>query len=425
VIRRSSESSRVAPAGIVLREARAADRQALADSGWRAFRGPDPEMWQRYFATETEYLSPRDTLIAEIDGRIAGHATELRLAFGVRGHDLPMRGVAAVAVVPESRRRGVAEALVRGLLRRMKRRGDALSMLYPFRVSFYRRFGWGTVEWIEALRVLPSQLPPSRERRHVRRLDREQDGRALRRVYDAARRRLAGPLARSETWWTQRVLARAAEGVVHVDPGSGRIEGYALYDTVAEPPNPRPHVVVRELFAVTPAAFRGLLGFFEALGDQYLSVQLMRPRGEGTPLLEEFGLVGSSESLRMMELSGLSAAGAMLRLVDVPAALALHPGPAANGARGRVGLDIDDPVFPAARAFDVSFGAAGARARAGRDARDRLALPVSSLAQIYLGAASARTLLAHGFAAGSERAAARLDEAFAGPPPFLGALNAF
>jgi hypothetical protein len=112
--------------------------------------------------------------------------------------------------------------------------------------------------------------------------------------------------------------------------------------------------------------------------------------------------------------------------VDVAEALALHPGPARNGARGRIGLDLEDPVFPAqGKGLDVTFGARGARVTPGRQARDRLALPVASLAQIYLGGASARLLLAQGLATGSPRAAEKLDRAFEGPPVFLGVLNGF
>jgi predicted acetyltransferase len=119
-------------------------------------------------------------------------------------------------------------------------------------------------------------------------------------------------------------------------------------------------------------------------------------------------------------------AGAMLRLVDVAQAFALHPMPARNGARGRIGLDLEDPVFPAhTRGLDVSFGARGAKLAAGRTARDRLKMPVAALAQVYLGGASARTLLRQGMITGSARAAETLDRAFEGPPAFLGILNGF
>src|SRR5207237_8217609 len=103
--------------------------------------------------------------------------------------------------------------------------------------------------------------------------------------------------------------------------------------------------------------------------------ELSLPRGAGAGLVSDFELAGQPESLRLLQTAALVGAGAMLRLVDLPAAFALHPAPHANGVRGRAGLDVTDPVLPAGRgAFDVTFGARGAQVVRGRTARARLAL---------------------------------------------------
>ncbi|MGH7724301.1 MAG: GNAT family N-acetyltransferase [Candidatus Eiseniibacteriota bacterium] len=411
---------------IVVREARKGEEEKLADSGFRSFRTADRESWLKYVFRENPHLVAPDTLVAEIGGQIAGQASGFRFTMSLAGRDVPVRGIAAVAVVPEFRRQGVADAVMLALHRQMKRRKEALSMLYPFRMSFYRKFGYGTVEWLEFLRVSPDQLPESPLRRNVRRFDREKDAAALARAYEAARAGTSGRILRSKDWWDVRVLARVGEGVVYVDPGSRRITGYALFDIPADPPYPRQHALVRELVAATPEAFRGILGFFESLGDQYKMLELSFPRGQGLGLEQNFGVIGLPEPLRLFQTAGYASAGAMLRLVDVAAAFALHPGPAANGARGRLGLDLEDPVFPGQTgAFDVTFGASGARVARGRSARDRLALSVATLAQIYGGGTSARVQLGQGMIAGSARAARLLDRAFEGPPVHLLPLNGF
>ena len=406
------------------RESRPGEAASLARSGSRSFRSATPELWQSYF--EAREVSPPDTLVVEVDGVTAGHATMIPLTMSLAGRDVPMRGVAAVAVLPEFRRRGVADALMRECLKRMRRRGEALSLLYAFRMSFYRKFGYGVSEWADHVRVAPAQLPASPLRRRVRVLDRVRDQREVRRVYEASRGGRTGPLKRSAEWWEMRVFKRAPDGGVYVNPATRRMEGYLLYDVPVDPPYPRQQLLVRELVAVTPEAFRGLLGFLEAQGDQFKLIEIAMPRGQAVGLLTDFGLVGVTEALRLFQTTGLASGGAMTRLVDVTKALALHPAPAKNGARGKIGLDLEDPVFPAqSRGFDVSFGARGARALPGRSARDRLALPVASLAGVYMAGSSARTLLAQGFATGSRRAAELLDEAFAGPPTFLYPLNGF
>jgi predicted acetyltransferase len=413
-------------ARLAVRTMRPGEEEMLAGTGARSFRSGERELWLRNVYQNNPYLAADDTLVATIGGRIAGHASGYRFTMGLAGRDVPVRGIAAVAVVPEFRRRGVADALMVGLHRQMRRRGEALSMLYAFRMSFYRKFGYGVVEWADHLRVAPARLPASPLRKHVRYLNRPDDEALVRRVYEKSRALGTGAFVREDAWWQIRIWPRANEGVVYVDPRTKRPQGYALYDVPAEPPYPRQQAQVKELIALTPDAFRGLIGYFEALGDQYRMLELTLPPGEGRGLLKDFEYLGAPESLRMFQTTGLAAGGAMLRLVDVAEAFALHPGPAKNGARGRIGLDLEDPVFPAqGRGLDVTFGARGARVRPGRTARDRIALPVASLAQIYMGGASARVLLAQGLATGSPRAAEKLDRAFEGPPAFLGVMNGF
>ncbi|MEP7028860.1 MAG: sterol carrier protein domain-containing protein, partial [Candidatus Eisenbacteria bacterium] len=295
-----------------------------------------------------------------------------------------------------------------------------------FRMSFYRKFGYGVVEWVDHARVAPARLPASPLRRNVRHLERPADQPLVQRLYEKSRAQGTGAFVRKDAWWEIRVWARVNEGVIYTNPQTRKPEGYALYEVPAEPPYPRQQAQIRELVALTPDAFRGLLGYFEGLGDQYKMIELTLPRGQASGLLRDYEYLGAPESLRMFQTTGLTAGGAMLRLVDVAEAFALHPAPAANGATGRIGLDLEDPVFPAqARGFDVAFGPRGARVTPGRSARDRLAMPVASLAQVYLGGASARLLLAQGLATGSARAAEKLDRAFEGPPAFLGIMNGF
>ena len=411
---------------MVLRTMRPGEEEVLAGTGFRSFRSGERELWLRNVYQDNPYLSPDDTVVVTIGGRIAGHASGYRLTMSLAGVDVPMRGIAAVAVVPEFRRRGVADALMKGLHRQMKRRGEALAMLYAFRMSFYRKFGFGVVEWADHVRVAPHRLPGSPLRRNVRELDRLEDAPAVEKVYEKSRSQGTGMFVRAEAWWRIRVWARANEGVVYVDPASRRLAGYALYDVPTEPAYPRQHLWIKELVALTPDAFRGLLGYFESLGDQYRMIELSLPSGQATGLLGDYEYLGAPESLRLFQTVGVTGGGAMLRLVDVAQAFALHPCPGRNDARGRIGLDLEDPVFPAqARGLDVLFGARGAKVTPGKSARDRLAMPVAALAQVYLGGASARVLLRQGLIAGSPRAAETLDRAFEGPPTFLGILNGF
>jgi predicted acetyltransferase len=426
---------------LVFRSARKGEEGTLATVAYRAFQAGDPEAWLRHF-TEHAHLAIENVIVAETDGQLVGHATSLDLTMSFAGADVPFQGLASVAVLPEFRRRGIADRLVRESLRRMRRRGEALTLLHPFRLSFYRRFGYGVCELRDVVRTSPDRLPDSVLRRHVRAFSRPRDEALVKQAYDLARADTTGQLKRSDYWWDVRVFKRSSSGAVYVDPGSKAIAGYLLFDVPEGDAYGVQHLLVRELRAPTPGAYRGLIGFLGALGDQYEVVELMLPRGQGAPLLDEPGvrdepllvdgasrhpgLCPPTPVTRRRNVLGLTAAGAMGRIVDVAAALALHPSPRRHGVRGTIGLDVEDPVFTdAPRAFDVTFAARGVQTTPGSAAGDRLSLSIERLTQVYFGAASARDLLSQGFVVGSAKAAALLDAAFAGPPLFLGAYNGF
>jgi len=405
---------------ITLRSSRRDDDDALAATAAAAFKTPEPENFVRFFR-EHSARGPADTLIAEIGRKIAGHMSALRLTMRFRGAELPFRGVSVVAVVPERRQLGVAERLLREHLRRLRAKGEPLSILYPFAIPFYQKHGWGVVEWIDALRLPPRALPPSPLRRNVRRLDLASDGLAMRGVYEQARERSNGFLVRDDYWWDRRVIGRASERMAYVDPERG-LEGYLLYEVPSEPGYPGQHALVRELVAATPAAAQGLVGFLAALGEQFDEVELLRPRGDGPSLARSPQLV-TRDQHELFRPICVTVSGAMARIADVPGALAAHP--AATGGSGRIGLDVSDPHLPRPLAFDVTLSSKGARATPGSRHRDRLALSVDRLAQVYFGAARASLLLEQGHAAGHPDAAARLDDAFAGPPLYLSRMNFF
>lgn len=62
----------------------------------------------------------------------------------VRGTVLPMAGIAGVATHPAARRQGHIRALLPQVLTEARDAGAVVSCLYPFRASFYERFGYTT-----------------------------------------------------------------------------------------------------------------------------------------------------------------------------------------------------------------------------------------------------------------------------------------
>ena len=82
------------------------------------------------------------SLVAEEDGEALACAAAIPMRQNVRGLVHPMAGIASVASHPAARRRGVVRALLVRLLRQMRDAGHPVSCLYPFKPSFYERFGY-------------------------------------------------------------------------------------------------------------------------------------------------------------------------------------------------------------------------------------------------------------------------------------------
>jgi predicted acetyltransferase len=82
------------------------------------------------------------TLVVEEDGTSLAAVSVVPMRQNVRGTLHPMAGVSGVAVHPLARRRGHVRTLLTRLLGDMRDDGHPVSALYPFRASFYERFGY-------------------------------------------------------------------------------------------------------------------------------------------------------------------------------------------------------------------------------------------------------------------------------------------
>lgn len=401
------------------------EEELLAHAAFRSFRVGTAEGWTQYFR-ENPHVHDGATVVAEWNGQRAGSATALDFTMSLAGVDVPMKGVAAVAVLPEYRRRGIADALMRSLVTTMKSQGAALSLLYPFKVSYYARFGYALVETWDHLRVGPWQLPSSPLRTNVEPAT-ERDRPVVRALYEALRARTTGQLVRSDYWWTERIQRRTPECAVYRDPATGTVDGYVMYEVPGEPAYPGQVFRAREIRARTSDAHRGLMGFLAALGEQYSTVEMCLPRGEACTAVTDFGLVGAPRELASYDLVGVLTSGAMARVLDVPKALAMHPSPAKHGPWGATfGLDVTDPCAGKdPLRYDVIVTPDGAVATPGGASTERLALSIGELSRVYLGAAKSTALLARGYARGSVQAAEILDACLAGPEVYLGLLNGF
>jgi predicted acetyltransferase len=103
---------------------------------------PWPAEDEEAYAKRMRFYETAVSLIAEEEGRTLACVAAFRMRQNVRGLVHDMAGVASVASHPSARRRGLVRELMWRLLRQMRAEGCAVSALYPFRPSFYARFGF-------------------------------------------------------------------------------------------------------------------------------------------------------------------------------------------------------------------------------------------------------------------------------------------
>ena len=106
------------------------------------------------------YLEGNLTLAVVQDGVSVAEAAAIPLRQNVRGLVCDMAGVTAVATHPRVRRQGHARRLMTELLGQMRDRGCAVSCLYPFRPSFWQRFGYVGLPKARTTSFPPAGLAP-------------------------------------------------------------------------------------------------------------------------------------------------------------------------------------------------------------------------------------------------------------------------
>jgi predicted N-acetyltransferase YhbS len=104
------------------------------------------------------YRSGELTLVAEEDGRAMAVVSSIPMRQNVRGTVYPMAGIAGVATHPLARRKGYVRALLTELLGRVRDAGQPVSALYPFRPSFYERFGYASLPKLRTATFAPADL---------------------------------------------------------------------------------------------------------------------------------------------------------------------------------------------------------------------------------------------------------------------------
>jgi predicted acetyltransferase len=283
-----------------------------------------------------------ETLLLGKDGARIVAACQLHpLRQWVAGSRLPCAGIGTVAISPAYRRRSLGAEMMTEALHAALERGDVASALYPFRVSFYQKLGYGQAGEVLQYQVAPQNLPDTPERARVELLDGDVTRLEALELYGHWMRGQNGQLERSQSLWREMVGEhdRCLAGYRGADGG---LEGYALLVYRPDMPRAERYVEVDELVATTPAARRGLYAWLASLSDQWEQLLLRALPSErlGEAIREPRLPPGSAPLWRLWAPAAVLLHGTMFRLLDLKAAWQQRA--VASGSDLTVGLEVED-----------------------------------------------------------------------------------
>ena len=340
--------------------------------------------------------------VAEEGGRLVGACQLFWLRQWIGGAPMPVMGLAAVAISPTHRRRGLAGRMLTSGFEHARERGDVASALFPFRAAFYEELGYGLAGEAHQYQVPPSLLPDDREeRRRIRLVDTPEDEQAMWDVYDEAARTLqTGQLHRTARSWRNSWGDENQAAVVYYAE-SGRPEGYAIVRYRADLPINTRFLEVEERAWLTIPAQRGIYAWLSTLGDQWREIvyRAHPEEGFGDRISEPRLPLLSNPNWRLWFPSATLLRGPMFRLLDVPEALRLRT--AAVGVQMTVRLEVIDPQISENQGpwrVRIEGGKIEVEPHDGGAVECTLRLGVDTLARIFIGAIAPWQAIANGLA---------------------------
>jgi predicted acetyltransferase len=357
--------------------------------------------------------------IDEQTGAIVACHGQIALEINFLGQVLPALGIAAVAVAPHRRGQKLARLMLEHALVTAATQQIPLSMLYPFQHGFYRKLGWAWVSTTHQYCVSTRHLPLYPERSQMIPYH-PQHEQTLKATYQQAASQHNGWLQRSEhKWQTYFKLSDGEECYLY--QADGQILGYVFLQFTTKEGAPNCLAVkIIEWVALTPAAYRGILGFLASLRDQVVTVIWNTDPADPFPhFLQEQTcdprLGAARLGFGLIHRLGSIGGGFMWRLIDVAAALQVRP--IQPGSPFTLTLQVRDELL-GERSFTVEFAAE--KMQLVDRAAPVLKLSIEQLTVLFSGARQATDLVRMGEVewAGELALLASLDQAWQAPPLF-------
>ncbi|MFY0758361.1 GNAT family N-acetyltransferase [Metabacillus dongyingensis] len=165
-----------------------------------------------------------------------------------------MGGIAGVATYPEYRRSGYVKEMITFLLEYMRKEGFGVSMLHPFSVPFYRKYGWELFcSRLKASLKSEDLVMKKQVQGKIRRFQKEAHSSLIEEIYDQFAKKFSGMLVRETSWWQASIYDELTAAVYYNEAGEAK--GYMLYEVKKD------KMTVEEFVPLTTDARIGLWNF--------------------------------------------------------------------------------------------------------------------------------------------------------------------
>lgn len=267
----------------------------------------------------------RDTLENDQNASFHGLFREGRLVGVMKWYDLPMNvhgvpmltgGIGTVAVDLLHKKEKVAMAMLRGFLATYRERGVSLVSLYPFRVDFYKKMGFGVGTKVHQYRIKPASLPYASKDKvfYLGEDDREQ----ILACYHRIVRQTHGMIKKTER--ELKSFLEQPEQVVVGCKKDGKVIGYLVFQfqRIHDDNRMQNDIVVKEFLYETYEAMAQLLSFLHSQADQINRVVLTTADEDFHLLLSDPGNGTDRLLPSVYHESHVSGVGLMYRVIDIP-----------------------------------------------------------------------------------------------------------
>ncbi|NND02043.1 MAG: GNAT family N-acetyltransferase [Acidimicrobiia bacterium] len=376
----------------------------------RAFGGDaknDDESVQRF----KEQVDLDRTYAAFEDGNVVATAATFSFEMSLPGGAMtPMGGLTMVSVVPTHRRRGLMSRLMTAHFEDCIGRGEVVGGLWASESSIYGRYGYGNACPVVKVNFDSSKagVPPAPDTTRIVDISEAKD--AMKSIYAQVLPKRPGQLARSEVWWEHRHFRDAPEwrdGATErryvVAYRDGDPVGYTTFRQKSKWDDGMPggSIVVGEVMGIDTEARLSLWSLVS-------SVDLF-PNVEAWDVPIDWELPYQVDNPRAIK--RLIGDGQYVRVLDVPGALTAR----GYQSEDSIVISVDDPQGFTGGVYRFHASPDGSEV-VEVDEEPEVAVSITTLGQLYLGATGAGSLARAGKIRGEEDAVRRFSRLLLSDP---------